>query len=281
MKDRLARLIVIALVLPLPVGSSHASFDQAPTKPPPHRRHFVTCPIVRDTSTLPCWLAEYEGELYYLGSQGSSASAFYPPQLGHEALIEGTVADGPRICGGRPLSPVRVSVMQEINRACNTLLPAEAGFTSAPSPIAPTPKFPDSTREFVIPYDFDSDYLTLHTTRIVMEAVRIAKAVNASRVEVRGQRGATLLSNGQTLSEGPRIGEIRATKMAENLVGLGIPADRVHVTWQREPDTPDGVTDPERRRVTITLSALSGASTGALSGGDAIAVVSSTSPSGA
>lgn len=171
--------------------------------------------------------------------------------------------------------------MQEINRACNTLLPAEAGFTSAPSPIAPTPKFPDSTREFVIPYDFDSDYLTLHTTRIVMEAVRIAKAVNASRVEVRGQRGATLLSNGQTLSEGPRIGEIRATKMAENLVGLGIPADRVHVTWQREPDTPDGVTDPERRRVTITLSALSGASTGALSGGDAIAVVSSTSPSGA
>ena len=36
-------------------------------------------------------------------------------------------------------------------------------------------------------------------------------------------------------------------------MGLGIPADRVHVTWQREPDAPDGVTDPERRRVTITL----------------------------
>ena len=54
--------------------------------------------------------------------------------------------------------------------------------------------------------------------------------------------------------EGARIAEVRATKMGENLVGLGIPADRVHVTWQREPDTPDGVTDPERRRVTITLS---------------------------
>ncbi len=41
--------------------------------------------------------------------------------------------------------------------------------------------------------------------------------------------------------------------MAENLVGLGIPADRVHVTWQREADAPNGVTDSERRSVTINL----------------------------
>ena len=74
---------------------------------------------------MPCWLAEHDGELYYLGSQGSSASAFYPPQLGHQALVEGTVVDGPRICGGRPLSPVRVSVMRELTPACNTVLPAE------------------------------------------------------------------------------------------------------------------------------------------------------------
>ena len=190
---------------------------------------------MRDTSTLPCWLAEHEGELYYLGSQGSSASAFYPPQLGHQALVEGTVVEGPRVCGGRPLSPVHVSVMQELTPACNTVLPAEPGFTPARSPIAPTPKFPDSTREFAVPYDFDSDYLTLHTTRIVVEAVRVAKAINAARIEVHGHRGATLLSNGQTLAEGARIAEVRATKMAENLVGLGIAADRVHVTWQREP----------------------------------------------
>ena len=70
---------------------------------------------------------------------------------------------------------------------------------------------------------------------------------------MRGQRGATLLSNGRMLTERARIGEVRATKMGENLVGLGVPADRVHVTWQREPDAPDGVNDPERRRVTITL----------------------------
>jgi len=26
--------------------------------PPANRRNFVACPIVRDTKTLPCWLAE-------------------------------------------------------------------------------------------------------------------------------------------------------------------------------------------------------------------------------
>ena len=253
---KLRRLICLLLLIavPLAAASSHAASERQGKQPPSHRRNFVACPIVRDTSTLPCWLAEYEGELYYLGSQGSSASAFYPPQLGHEALVEGTIVDGPRICGGVPLSPVRVSVMPEINRACNTVLPAESGLTPARSPLAPTPSFPDDARAFVIPYDFDSDYLTLHTTRIVVEAARVAKAAKPSRIEVRGQRGATLLSNGQTLTEGARIAEVRAKKMAENLVGLGLPAERVHVTWQNEPDPPDGITDPDRRRVTITLS---------------------------
>lgn len=250
MSDGFARLVIV-IAWSLLAGASGTGQAK---RPPADRRHFVACPIVRDTSTVPCWLAEYEGELYYLGAQGSSASAFYPPQLGHEALVEGTVVDGPSICGGRPLVPVRVSVMRELTPACNTVLPAEPRFTPGPSPIASTPKFADSTREFVIPYDFDSDYLTLHTTRIVLEAVRVAKAIDPMRIDVRGQRGATLLSNGQVLTEGARIGEVRATKMTENLTGLGVPADRIRTTWQSEPDVPDGVTDPGRRRVTITLS---------------------------
>ena len=223
-------------------------------RPPANRRNFVACPIVRDTATVPCWLAEYEGELYYLGAQGSSASAFYPPQLGHEVLVEGTASTGPRICGGIPLTPVRVSVIAELNRSCNTVLPAEPGFRPGPSPIAPSPRFPDTTREFNVPYDFDSEYLTLHTTRIVAEAARIAKAVGASRVEVAGRRGATLLSSGRALMEGSGIGERRAKTMGENLVGLGIAAERVRVTWKNEPEAPNGVSDPDSRRLSITLS---------------------------
>ena len=38
--------------------------------------------------------------------------------------------------------------------------------------------------------------------------------------------------------------ECARRRWRENLVGLGLPADRVHVTWQSEPDAPDGVTDP-------------------------------------
>src|SRR6185295_7037235 len=86
---------------------------------------FVACPVVRDTKTVPCWLAEYKGETYYLGNQGGVAQDFYPPQLSHEVLVEGVVAAGPRVCGGIPLRPVKTSVFIEINRACNTILPAE------------------------------------------------------------------------------------------------------------------------------------------------------------
>ena len=260
MNRRLTRSVVIAAGLAGIVsavaanrGTVTVAAQGEGSKSPKNRRNFVTCPIVRDTAVLPCWLAEYEGELYYLGTQGSSGSAFYPPQLNHEVLVEGTIAAGPRICGGIPLSPIRVSVMTELNRACNTVLPAEAAFTAPPSPLMPMPKYPDTTREFTVPYEFNSDYLTLHATRFVAEAARIATLVKAASIDVYGRRGATLLSNGRVLTEGPQIAAIRAKTMGEHLVGLGLPADRVHVTWQTAADTPDGLTDPERRRLTITL----------------------------
>ena len=47
-------------------------------------RNFVACPIVRDTATVPCWLAEYDGELYFLTLQ-SDVSA--PVRLSMLAVI--------------------------------------------------------------------------------------------------------------------------------------------------------------------------------------------------
>lgn len=220
-------------------------------RPPAAQRNFVACPIVRDTATLPCWLAEDHGELYYLGTQGSTSSAFYPPQLMHDVLVEATLGDGPRVCGGLPLTKVEVSVMPELNKACATMLPAEAAYSAPPSPPAPIPAFADGPREFAVPYDFDSDFLTLHTTRIVAEVARIAALAKPTRVEVHGHRGATLLSNGATRIERPAMGEVRATKMGTMLVDLGLPVGAVHVSWQTTPDPPDGVSDAARRRVTI------------------------------
>ncbi|MFN0119072.1 MAG: hypothetical protein ACKV2V_01070 [Blastocatellia bacterium] len=228
-------------------------------QPPASRRNFVACPIVRDTKTLPCWLVEYEGETYFLGLQGSSASEFYPPQLNHEVLVEGTVTSEPRVCGGIPLRPLRISVLPELNRACNTLLPAEDGLEA---PATPARRFTDdmrkpgtdtSQREFTIPFDFDSDYLTLHTTRIVSEAARVAKAVKPGKIEVTGYRATTWLSNGRKFIETESIAGKRARKVGEILVGLGLPAGAVIVNPQTEPEPCDGVTDADKRRVTIRI----------------------------
>ena len=225
-------------------------------KPPANRRNFVACPIVRDTKTLPCWLAEYEGETYFLGLQGSSASEFYPPQLNHEVLVEGTITNEPHICGGIPLKALKISVLPEINRACNTLLPAEDGMEA---PNIPAKRFTDDmrkpgtdtdTREFIVPFDFDNDYLTFHTTKIVSEAARVAKAIKAGKIEVTAYRGSTWLSNGNKFIEAEFIAEKRAKKVSEILEGLGLAV--IH-TAKTEPEPCDGVNDPQKRRVVISL----------------------------
>ena len=71
---------------------------------------------------------------YYLGIQQDITSDFHPPQLKHEVLVEGRIAPGPRVCGGIPLQPVSISVLKEVNLACNTLLPAEPGIDAPPAP---------------------------------------------------------------------------------------------------------------------------------------------------
>ena len=60
---------------------------------------FVACPIIQDTNTVPCWLAEYEGKLYFLGIQ-TDAGGWPPPWQGHKVLVEGQVTDNPLVCGG-------------------------------------------------------------------------------------------------------------------------------------------------------------------------------------
>lgn len=222
-------------------------------RPPASQLNFLACPVIRDTSTVPCWLAEHDGELYYLGSQGSTSSAFYPPQLLHQVLVEAARGEGPRVCGGLPLVDVEVSVRPELDRTCNSLLPAEPAFVAPPSPPAPVPRFDDATREFRVPYDFDSDFLTLHTTRILQEVVRIAKAVPALEVHVAGRRGAVWLSDGGTLVERRDLARVRADKAAVILRGLGVAPARVHVTWDDEVAAPDGVRDREHRVVTVRL----------------------------
>jgi outer membrane protein OmpA-like peptidoglycan-associated protein len=233
---------------------------------PGQQRSFVSCPIVRDTKTVPCFLAENDGELYYLGIQQDVTSEFHPPQLKHEVLVEGTVVPGERVCGGIPLKPVSISVIKEINLACNTLLPAESGIDAPPAlrgpgpasrPLvlasAPPPGQPRTgTQEFTVLYSFDDDYLEFGGHKVLTEAASYAKQAGSGNVRVTGYRATSLLSNGQKMIEKPGLAEKRAQNVATLLRGLGVSA--VTVDWKSDVEPGDGRTDPSRRRVIIVVT---------------------------
>jgi outer membrane protein OmpA-like peptidoglycan-associated protein len=230
---------------------------QQPASIPLSRRQFVACPIVRDTRTQPCWLAEYDGELYYLGQQGGVANDFYPPQLGHLALVEGTVGTG-RVCGGIPLQPVKVSVLRELTPACRTMLPAEDGIEApppVPAPRGPAPSWVkrNSARDVTLYFDFDSDFLSLHMTVALTDLARLATDERDVHVEVTGYLGATRLSNGQLLTERDGMGGVRARKVADTLAGLGVPRDRIAMNAPASATPADGVNDPWSRRVEVRI----------------------------
>lgn len=258
---------------------------------PPEQRNFIACPVLQDTDTVPCWLAEYQGELYFLGIQTDSGG-WGPPWLGHEVLVEGRLAGGPRICGGIALTsdrtpatpasgtsdgeplptPPMVSVMRELNAACNTLLPSDPRFhiigrrgpgpnTAAsalrkppPPPAPPVVVAPYHAKTFTLTYEFDSE-LASRTIGEALNAVQYAQAVRARAVTVTAYRGSTLLSDGRLAKEIAIIAKLRAQELARTLRKLGLPAtSTLAVHWKDQPEPADGLTDPDRRRAQIVVT---------------------------
>ena len=107
---------------------------------PATERNFVACPIVLDTQDVPCWVAEYQGERYFLAVQtGRSAGVTFVPQLKHRVLVEGTAQpDQPRMCGGIVLNPVKLSVFPDVEPDCGKMLPGDGYKVTSPRPSAPT-----------------------------------------------------------------------------------------------------------------------------------------------
>ncbi len=170
------------------------------------------------------------------------------------------------------MKPLYVSVLPELNRACNTILPAEPGIDAPPSkrPAGPsTRKAPVSTadvppkkpeppfleREFIIQYDFDSDFLFARNTRQLTDIAEYARVSKAQTVEVIGYRGSTLLSNGNLLIEKADVSRLRAERVAEVLKGLGTPASTVR--WIAEAAAAGGATDYKNRRVAVRVVPIS------------------------
>ena len=231
--------------------------------------NFVGCPVVRDTKTVPCWLAEHDGELYYVGIQTDISADFDPPYLGHRVLVEGVVKDGARICGGIVLEPVNVSPLPELDGTCNTILPAEDRYqvpfaprppgpsagrlAFAPPPGAPTAKPAlAGPQEFAIEYDFDTPIMGRHSG-VLTQIYEYATQVRARHIAVKGYRGATLLSDGTVMIERDAMPEARAKEVAKLLIGAGLPRAAIEVAWSADVAPPDGDGDWHDRRTVVRV----------------------------
>lgn len=276
----------MALLLIFSVAASRA----LAAGPGGERRNFIACPIVQDTDSVPCWLAEYRGETYFLGIQTDSGG-WSPPWLNHRVLVEGKLAGGPRICGGIPLTseyvaaplasgttdghelanPPVISVMRELDGNCNTVLPADPRFhiegrrgpgpnTAAsalrkfpPLPAVPTLTPPYHSQRFTLTYEFDSELAT-RTINEAYKAMLYAQAVKAKRIVVEGFRGQTLLSDGTYAAEIPAIAHLRAQELERTLRKLGVPASvALQVKWDDRLPSADGLTDPDRRKAELLV----------------------------
>jgi hypothetical protein len=237
--------------------------------PPDTQRNFVSCPIVRDTATVPCWLSEYAGELYYLGIQTDVSADFDPPFLGHKVLVEGTVSDQPRICGGIVLEPVVISPMLDFDAGCNTILPAEDRYTVpfAPRPPGPSggrlafqqPPAPEAAlappfeaREFELYYDFGMLIMGRHAG-ILTRVLDYATTTDAREIVVTGSAGATLLSDGVRMTEDAGIALERATEVARLLETGGLASLRFEIRQESAHTDPDGIDDWKTRRTVIRV----------------------------
>jgi outer membrane protein OmpA-like peptidoglycan-associated protein len=263
-----------ARILPgilLSLGAS--AYAGTPAKP----LSFVACPIVQDTQTVPCWLADYEGERYYLTIQIDSGAKEYPPSLGHKALVEGTPTEE-RICGGVVLKDVKISVLPDRDESCNTMLPAVDEHTvpfaprgpgpreklevlrakglrppagaRPPQPQKPTP--PYEAKEFTVYYQFDWQIATRDIATMT-NAMRYARDIGASKVEITGYRAAPLLSSGERIVEKDFLPRRRAQVLAETLVKIGVPQSTIKTTWVDEPQQGSGEEDWKLRKATIRI----------------------------
>lgn len=233
------------------------------------RVSFVSCPIVRDTSSVPCWLSEYEGVIYFLTLQTDVSAPVNPPWLGHKVLVEGVVSGKADVCGGRVLEPVTLSVMQELDGSCNTLLPAEDRYNldfEPPRPPGPSrgrlafgnptpagaPTVDSAPRDFTLQYEFDGMVAFRHAPTL-QRMLETARATHATEVRITGYRSASRLSNGTVMRERESIARERAAQIRTLLQGAGLEGVRYSLQVKDRSKRPDGTGDAAHRRAEVSI----------------------------
>lgn len=121
-----------------------------------------------------------------------------------------------------------------------------------PTPV-PTPTAPvEQARSYIVFFDWDSTAITPEAQSIIQDAANAATSLGVARLELTGHADR---------SGSPRYNQKLSVKRAEAvksvLVGLGIPAANIVTIGKGESaplvPTPDGVREPQNRRVEIVL----------------------------
>jgi outer membrane protein OmpA-like peptidoglycan-associated protein len=223
---------------------------------------FVACPEFRDLQVdavlaNSCWVTTYKGEKISL--RGAIGPA---PQLGHAVLVEAVDAGGTdSSCGGRVLAQTRISVLPEINSACQTVLAPE-GVTLPPAtpsqvPMAnldpPQPYKSSSFALFFGHQSWNIDTLGGEMHVPVEIAANLAMRGNAKAVVVTGHAASTILSDGTVSPETPQLAQQRAERVAKALRILGVPAAIIQASGTPVVPAADGENAFKSRSVTIDV----------------------------
>lgn len=122
---------------------------------------------------------------------------------------------------------------------------------AAPAP-APAPKPAAIQKQFLVFFDFNKSDITPEASKVITQAAGAAKQGNAARVSLTGhadRSGSDKYNMALSLK--------RANAVKDQLVKQGIPADQISVVGKGESEplvaTPDGVREPQNRRVEIVL----------------------------
>ncbi|MBI3453794.1 MAG: OmpA family protein [Rhodospirillales bacterium] len=127
--------------------------------------------------------------------------------------------------------------------------PAPAPAVAPPPPPPPPPAI---QRSFLVFFDWDKSDITPEASRIIKQAAANVKAGNITRINATGHADRS----------GPErynmaLSIRRANAVKEALMREGVPANQIAVVGKGETDplvpTPDGVREPQNRRVEIAL----------------------------
>jgi hypothetical protein len=213
---------------------------------------FVSCAVYRDTDAgrkSGCWL----GTDGATGRRYDVTDAPFKPSVGRMMLVEGEVAGTRDICGGAPLAPVRVAVLDE---PCpEVVIPAE-GYPSKPSVVPATAMAPLSVPRVLPPPPYSRQQYHVEVT--IEKASLYAKA-SKGRVEVVGYADSEgFMASGRRMREPRQLAGARADMVREALVRLGVPAGRIALRTDTHPvalaDWPAALAMSSKRRVTITVT---------------------------